>query len=247
MKISIITASYNCAASIAGTLRSVAEQDHEDIEHILVDGGSTDGTVAVAKANAGRLAHIISERDDGVYDAFNKGLRRASGDAIAFLGSGDTYTSARAVSRLANALSGAGVQAAFSDALIVDAEHHERVIRRYRSRSFSPKLMPYGFMPAHPSLFVRREVYQRIGEYNTEFRIAADFELCLRLFLRNRTIYRCLHEPMVRMPTGGLSNRGWSSKLQITREMRRACEMNEVKTNLAKLSLRFPIKLLEMI
>lgn len=247
MKVSIITASYNCADSIAETLRSVAEQDHEDIEHILVDGGSTDGTMAVAKANAGRLAHVISEPDNGVYDAFNKGLRRATGDAIAFLSSGDTYISSRAVSRLATALSGAGVEAAFADVLVVDAENHERVIRRYRSRRFSPKLMPYGFMPAHPSLFLRQEVYQRIGEYNTSFRIAADFELCLRVFVRNHTVYRCLNEPMVRMPAGGLSNRGWRSKLQITREMQRACAINDVKTNLAKLSLRFPIKLLEMI
>jgi glycosyltransferase involved in cell wall biosynthesis len=247
MKVSIITAIYNCAGSIATTLQSVAQQDHDNIEHILIDGGSTDGTLAIVEANRSRVARLISERDNGVYDAFNKGLRQATGDAIAFLNSGDTYTSVGVVSRVAKALSCDGVQAAFSDVLIVDAQDPRRVIRRYSSRIFSPKCMAYGFMPAHPSLFLRREVYRRVGEYNVEFRIAADFELCLRVFLTTGTKYRYLDEAMVRMPTGGLSNRGWRSKLAITREMQRACAMNKVKTNFAKLCLRFPVKFLEMI
>jgi GT2 family glycosyltransferase len=106
--------------------------------------------------------------------------------------------------------------------------------------------MIYGLMPAHPSLFLRREVYERVGEYDTRFRIAGDFELCLRVFVTASTPYRYLNEAVVTMPSGGLSNRGWRSKLTITREMVKACEMNEVKTSFARLCLRFPLKLLEM-
>jgi glycosyltransferase involved in cell wall biosynthesis len=246
MKVSIVTATFNCENSIAATLRSVAEQDHQDIEHIVVDGGSTDGTLDVVSTHGGRVARVISERDKGVYDAFNKGLRVASGEAVVYLNSGDTYTSAAAVSHAVRNLASDDVQAVFSDVLIVDAKTQQRVIRRYSSREFSPARMSYGFMPAHPSLFLRRDVYERVGEYDTQYRISADFELCLRVFVKCGIKYRYLSEPLVRMPTGGLSNQGWRSKWTITREMRRACALNGVDTSFAKLCLRFPIKVLEM-
>jgi len=247
MKVSIVTAVYNGGDSIAATLQSVADQDFGTIEHIVVDGGSTDSTLATVQMNRARVARLISEPDNGVYDAFNKGLRAATGDVIAFLNCGDTYTSTRIVSRMAELLSFEGVQAAFADVLIVDARRGDRVIRRYSSKLFSPKKMAYGLMPAHPSLFLRREAYQRAGDYDPSFRIAADFELCLRIFIKAAANYRYLNEPTVRMPTGGLSNRGWRSKVMITREMQRACAMNNVSTNFAKLCLRFPLKLLEML
>jgi glycosyltransferase involved in cell wall biosynthesis len=247
MKISIITAVYNGGAAIAATLQSVAQQDHRSIEHILVDGGSTDCTLTIVQKNSARVARLISEPDNGVYDAFNKGLRAATGDVIAFLNCGDDYTSTGVVSRMAELLSAGDIQAAFADVLIVDSRDSNRVIRRYSSKKFSPGKMAYGLMPAHPSLFMRRRVYERIGEYDSSFRIAGDFELCLRAFLRASAKYRYLDEATVRMPGGGLSNRGWRSKWTITREMQRACAINQVNTNLAKLCMRFPLKLLEMV
>lgn len=247
MRVSIITAVYNGGDSIASTLQSVAQQDYDAIEHIVVDGGSTDCTLATVEQNCARVARLISEPDHGVYDAFNKGLREATGDAITFLNCGDTYVSAKVVSRMVEGLSGDGIQAVFTDVLVVDWRNPDRVIRRYSSGNFSPKRMVYGLMPAHPSLFLRREVYQRVGEYDSSFRIAGDFEHCLRVFLTASTRYRYLNEALVRMPTGGISNRGWRSKLAITREMYKACAMNGVRTSYAKLCLRFPLKILEMI
>jgi glycosyltransferase involved in cell wall biosynthesis len=247
VKISIITAVYNGAASIAATLQSVAQQDHKEIEHIVVDGASTDSALDVIRENNSRVARLISEPDAGAYDAFNKGLRCATGDAIAFLNCGDTYTSASVVSRMARILSLDCIEAVFADVLVVDSHDRRRVIRRYSSKRFSPKSMIYGLMPAHPSLFLRREVYERVGEYNSNFRIAGDFELCLRVFLTPSIRYRYLNEAVVNMPTGGLSNRGWRSTLTITREMSRACTMNNVKTSFAKLCLRLPLKVLELI
>jgi glycosyltransferase involved in cell wall biosynthesis len=245
MLISIITAVYNGAGSIAQTLESVARQDHDDIEHIVVDGASTDTTLAIVRARGERVARVISEPDRGVYDAFNKGLRAATGDAIVYLNCGDTYVSSAVVSRMAAELSHDGTEAAFGDASIVDAE--ARVVRHYTSKRFTARRMAFGLMPAHPTLFLRREVYRAVGEYDPEFRIAGDFELCLRVFARRTTRFRYVAEPLVRMPRGGLSNSGWRSKLEITREMRRACAMNGVRTNYAKLCLRFPLKILEMV
>jgi len=247
IRVSVITAVFNGESSIASTLSSVAAQDYPAIEHILIDGCSSDSTVDRIKQFAGPHAEFISETDTGVYDAFNKGLRRARGDVIAYLNSGDTYTSVRVVSQMVEALSAKGVGAAFADVLIVDRYNMDRVIRRYSSKRFSPAVMAYGIMPAHPSLFLRREIYRGVGEYSTDFRIAGDFELCLRVFVTHDTSYVYLNEAIVRMPDGGLSNRGWRSKFLITQEMRKACHMNGVRSNFAKLCLRFPLKVLELI
>ena len=247
MKVSIITAVHNGERAITETLRSIAEQDYSDIEHIVVDGASTDDTVANVRANGNRVAQLISEPDNGVYDAFNKGLRRATGDGIGFLNCADTYLSPGVVSRIAKELSVPRTEAVFGDLLIVDAQMRTQVVRHYSSKRFTPKMMAYGLMPAHPTLFLRREVYQRIGEYDTQFRIAGDFELCLRVFALNSVRYRYIPEPLVCMPRGGLSNRGWRSTWQITREMRRACALDGVPTSWAKLNLRIPLKILEML
>jgi glycosyltransferase involved in cell wall biosynthesis len=247
MKISIITAVYNGADSIATTLRSVAQQDHGDIEHIVIDGASTDSTLTNVRSNSQRISIVISEPDKGVYDAFNKGLRRATGDVVAFLNCGDTYTSPFVVSKMADTLARHEVQATFADVLIEAEKTPGRVIRRYSSKHFSPRTMAYGLMPAHPTLFMRREIYESVGEYDTRFRIAGDFELCLRAFARRGTSYQYIPEAMVRMPSGGISNSGWRSKWLITNEMRSACRLNGLSTNFAKLCLRFPLKIVELI
>jgi glycosyltransferase involved in cell wall biosynthesis len=244
--VSIITAVYNGGHAIADTLRSVAEQDYSDIEHIVIDGASIDDTLAAVRSNGSRVAQLVSEPDKGAYDAFNKGLRRATGDAIGFLNCGDTYLSRSVVSRIAKELSVLGTEAVFGDLLIVNAQRRTQVVRRYNSKRFTPNMMGYGLMPAHPTLFLRREVYQRVGEYDTQFRIASDFELCLRVFALNSVRYRYIPEPLVSMPRGGLSNRGWRSTWQITREMHQACALDGVRTNWAKLTLRIPLKIMEM-
>jgi glycosyltransferase involved in cell wall biosynthesis len=247
LKVSIITAVYNGAGAIASTLQSVARQDYGLIEHIVVDGASSDGTVAAVGSNSGRVARLISEPDRGVYDAFNKGLRCATGDVIAFLNCGDTYVSVDVVSKIVREFSSHDTDAVFADVSIVDDHDQTRVVRRYSSRRFAPNAMAYGLMPAHPTLFLHRDVYQRVGEYDTQFRIAGDFELCLRVFALRNTRYRYIPEALVKMPRGGLSNRGWRSTWEITREMQRACALDGVRTNLAKLCLRIPLKMMEMI
>jgi len=247
MRVSIITAVLNGADSIGRTLDSVAQQDYPDIEHVIADGDSQDATLEIVRGRRSDSIRIVSGRDSGVYSAFNKGLRAATGDVIAYLNSGDSYENPQAVSRMALALDTADVDAAFSDVLVVDPQQEFRVVRRYSSKKFKPSAMAYGFMPAHPTLFLRRKVYEELGEYDPQFRIAGDFEFCLRAFVGRRTSYHYVPEPLVRMPTGGLSNRGWRSKMAITAEMLRACRLNGVRTNWMKLSLRFPVKAAELI
>jgi glycosyltransferase involved in cell wall biosynthesis len=247
MKVSIITAALNGEGCIARTLDSVAQQDYPDIEHVVADGGSTDRTLDIVRASDVRAPRVLSSADSGVYAAFNKGLRAATGDVIAYLNCGDCYETSSAVSKAVRSLTTHGVEAVFADLLIVDPNRRSKVIRRFSSRRFSPSAMTFGLMPAHPTLFLRRAVYEAVGYYDPEFRIAGDYEFCLRAFVKRATSYRYIPEALVRMPSGGVSNRGWRSKLAITDEMLRACRMNGVVTSRARLSLRFPLKIAELI
>lgn len=247
VKVSIITAVRNGEREIRETLASVAEQDYRYIEHVVIDGASSDGTADVVRREGRRVARLLSEPDRGVYDAFNKGLVLATGDVIGYLNAGDVYQDAGAVSRIAEQFRHAQVEAAFGDVVITEPGRPQVVVRRYRSGSFRPSRLGWGFMPAHPTLFVRREAYARCGSYDPTYHIAGDFEFCIRLFAMHKVRYSYLPEVLVRMPRGGLSNSGWRSTWTITREMHRACRVHGVPTSYARLFARFPVKLLEVL
>ena len=248
IKVSIITAVHNGAREIPVTLASIAAQSYPDIEHIVIDGASSDDTVEIVRRSERPVARIVSEPDRGVYDAFQKGLRAASGDVVAYLNAGDAYASADSISHVIGCFeSQPNVDAVFGDVDILDQTDLTRVVRRYRSAGFRPERMAFGFMPAHPALFVSRLACERAGGYDASYRIAGDFEFCLRLFVRDQIVFRYLREVIVRMPRGGLSNRGWRSKCIITQEMRDACRRNGVRTNYLKLLSRFPAKAYEVL
>jgi glycosyltransferase involved in cell wall biosynthesis len=243
MKVSIITAVRNGAASIGRTLDSVAAQDYPDLEHVVVDGASTDDTIELLRARDGGRVRWKSERDAGVYDAFNKGLKLASGEWIGFLGAGDCFASAHSVSQLIAAAQPGNIEAVFADLAIVAADTGA-VVRRYRSASFSPRRVRAGYMPAHPTLLLRRSIYERFGGYDTSYRIAGDFELVARVFAAGQIRYAYLPEVLVLMEDGGLSNRGLRSKWTITKEMHRACIANRVPSSWLRLLMRLPVKYL---
>jgi glycosyltransferase involved in cell wall biosynthesis len=175
MLISIITATRNAGESINATLLSVAEQKGVDIEHIVIDGASTDDTIEIVKRQGPHVAHFISEPDDGLYDAFNKGLSVATGEIVGFLNAGDTYLSSGSVATLCSAFANQQIDVAFGDLWIVDNVDHAKIVRRVCSRRFSPGLLSYGFMPAHPTMFMRRDMYRRLGGYRTDYSVAGDF------------------------------------------------------------------------
>lgn len=247
MKITIVTVAYNAASTVASTIRSVATQTYSDLEHIVIDGASQDKTVEIVRQSSGRISRLVSEPDLGVYDAMNKGLMLASGDVIGFLNADDVYAGPAVLSRVMTVMEAEGLDALLGDVEFFRPEHPARTVRRYRSARFTPDRIAWGWMPAHPALFLRRHVYERFGLFRTDYRIAGDFEYCARIFHEKRLVYRSLPETLVRMRVGGISTGGWRSTLLLNREVLRACRENGIHTNILKISSKYPAKLLEFL
>jgi glycosyltransferase involved in cell wall biosynthesis len=245
MKFSIITVCYNSAQTIEDTLRSVAAQTWPGIEHIIVDGGSRDGTLAIIERYRQSLAQVISEPDHGIYDAMNKGVRAATGEVIGFLNADDVYAHVNVLADVGHLMNQECLDALFGDVEFFRPESPALAIRRYSSARFRPERVSWGWMPAHPALFLRREVFQRVGPFRTDYRIAGDFEFVARAFWRQALRYRHLPEVLVRMRTGGVSTGGWRSSLVLNREVLRACRENGIPTNMLKILSKYPAKLLE--
>ncbi len=246
-KISIITVCYNSAATIRDTIESVLAQDHPSIEYIIVDGASGDGTMEVVREFSGKINVVISEPDKGIYDAMNKGIHAATGDVVGLLNSDDFYADNSAVSRLVQRMEEVGTDMVFADLVIVDAGNTERVLRYYDSSAFHTGLLRYGWMPAHTTLLVKRELYEKYGVFSLDFRIAADFEMIVRLFHSAGASYTYLPVVVIKMRTGGLSTNGLKSSWVLNREIVQACQANGLKTSLPRVLLKIPSKLLEYI
>lgn len=247
MKISIITVAFNAERTIADTLRSVAAQTHPDVEHILIDGASSDGTMAVARQFGGHLAACLSEPDRGIYDAMNKGLRLATGAVIGFLNADDVYADTGVLAEVAAVMQQENLDALYGDAVFVSGDMPQSITRHYRSDRFRSERLAYGWMPAHPALFIRKAIYDRHGGFRTDFRIAGDFDLIARIFHGGGLRHRHLPRVLVRMRPGGISTRGWRSTLLLNREVLRACRENGIRTNWLKLLSKYPAKLIEFI
>ncbi len=227
MKISIITISYNAKVTIEKTLKSVATQSFKNIEHIIIDGGSKDGTLEICK-NYHHIAKITSEPDKGVYDAFNKGLKLATGDIVGFLNADDVYYSNDSVSEIIAAFN-QNIDCIYGDLVYVNEKG--RVIRNWISRTHKPGLAKKAWMPAHPTFYCRKNLYERLGGYNDSFKIAGDFELCLRFLDKNKTQSFYIKRKLVKMLIGGISNSGLKSKLTIYKEELRAFRINKITVN----------------
>ena len=247
MKISIITVALNSAKTIEATLRSVAGQTHPDVEHIVIDGGSTDGTLEQLACDGTHLTHVVSEPDRGIYDAMNKGLAHATGDIVCFLNADDAYAAPDVLSRVAHEMQQYGLDALFGDVVFFNPGAPERNVRRYRSDRFCPERLAYGWMPAHPALFMKRRIYQQLGGFHTHFRIAGDFDFVARAFAPGQLRYRHLPLIMVRMQSGGVSNAGLRSKWLLNQEVLRSCRENGIRTNIFKILSKYPAKLMELL
>lgn len=216
MKISIITITFNSAKSLKRALESVQSQTYKDIEHIIVDGASTDGTKALIEtyAKAHKNVRWVSEKDKGIYDALNKGIRMATGDVIGFLHSDDVLYSADSIGQIAAAFEDKNVDVVYGD---LQYCHGEKVVRRWKSNDFNPRALKYGWMPPHPTVYVRREVYQQVGEYDEWFRISADYDMMLRIFKAGYKSHY-IPEVLVSMEIGGASNKNTKARLSKTQE-----------------------------
>lgn len=246
MRISIITVAFNAAGTIADTLQSVARQTHPDIEHIVVDGASTDGTLDVVRRHGECVARLISEPDQGIYDAMNKGLRLAKGEIIGFLNADDVYADTGGLARVSALMEKEKLDALFGDVEFVSPARRDRPVRRYRSGRFRPDRIAWGWMPAHPALFMRREVFEKLGGFRTDYKIAGDFEFVARAFSDTELHYQYLPEVLVTMQTGGVSTAGLRAKVLLNREVLRACRDNGVRTNILKILTKYPAKIIEL-
>jgi len=238
MKISIITASYNSAATIADTLRSIADQTHPEIEHLVIDGGSTDSTLEIVRAQGKAGTTIVSERDRGIYDAMNKGLARATGDVVGFLNSDDIFADPQALERVARALADPQVDMVYGDIVFVAQQDTSRVVRLWTSRPYTAGLCSRGWMPPHPTLYVRRAVYEKYGEYDLSFPAAADFEMALRLFDREHLSSAYVPFVQVRMRMGGQSTRSIANIVSGSREVSRAARKHGLPGGLRFVAMR---------
>ena len=228
MKISIITAVYNSRETIASALDSVLEQTGADYELVVIDGESTDGTLEVLRHYADRVAVLVSEPDRGIYDALNKGIQRASGEVVGFLHSDDLFADSHVLSRVANAFTDPEVIAVYGDLLYVRKDNPDQVVRYWQSGMFSKRRLAWGWMPPHPTLYVRRHMYQKHGLFDTSFRIAADYDFVLRLLGREGVAVRYIPEVLVKMRVGGASNRSLRNIVQKSSEDLRALRHNRV-------------------
>lgn len=243
--VSIITVCFNSAKTIRETIDSVLLQDYPTIQYIIVDGGSVDGTVDIVREYEERIDVFISEPDRGIYDAMNKGIRAATGEVVGMLNSDDIYADPHVVSELMRALCEQDVEAVFADLVYVDQTDTSRVRRYYDSGRWRPSRFRFGWMPAHPTFFIKRQWYVRYGLFSLDYRVAADFEMLVRLLHTGRASYAHVGRPIVRMRVGGISTSGLRHRLLHNREIVRACRANGIWTTLPLVLLKIPAKLLE--
>lgn len=250
MKISIITATYNSAATVRDTIESVLRQTYTDYEYIIKDGGSKDDTLEICKEYESRFGgrmKIISAPDNGIYDAMNKGIETATGDVVGLLNSDDFYTSDNALKTIAETFNKNDIDAVYGDIHFVKDGALNEQIRYYSSELFHRRWMRMGFMPAHPSFYCKKSCYEKFGFFDTSFKIAADFENLLRLIFKGRIKTKYIKKDFVTMRTGGASTAGFNSHKTIMKEHLRAFKINGIYSNAFLLSLRYFYKIYELI
>lgn len=250
MKISIITVTYNSAATLRDTMESVLAQTYTDIEYVVVDGLSKDNTMDIVREYEprfqGRMKYI-SEKDHGLYEAMNKGIRMATGEIVGIINSDDFYHRNDIIQLVADAMAAPEVQAVYGDIRFVNPENLDKTVRYYSSNIFRPSLFRFGFMPAHPTFFTYRKYFEQYGYYRLDYKIAADYELLVRFLHKYGVKARYLHTDFMKMRTGGVSTASVKSNILLNKEIVRACRSNGIWTCFPLLMLKYFIKVFELL
>lgn len=248
MRISIITVCYNSESTIRDTIESVLAQTYYNIEYIVVDGQSNDKTLDIINEYSDRIDTVVSESDQGIYDAMNKGITMATGDVIGILNSDDFYLNEKIIAEVVTAYKQApSIDMVFAGVDFVYDGYLNKVVRSYRAIGFKHWMLRFGLMPPHPGSFIRRDVYKEIGDYKINYKISADFDFFVRALLIQRFNYLTVDSVWVRMRVGGVSTSGLQSYKISTQEMLRSFKENRLYTNVLFLLIRLPIKALQLI
>lgn len=219
MRISIITNTYNSSTTIADCITSIAMQTHQDIEHIIIDGHSNDNTIDIIKSLPNKVVTLISEPDNGIYDGLNKGICAATGDIIGFLHSDDILASTQTLENVVRAFStpfdknNKMAEVVYGDLIFVDRQDTTKIIRYWKSQPYRPNLLQRGWMPPHPTLFFRREVYEKHGLFNINLKCSADYDYILRVFKDLNLSINYIPEVITKMRAGGISTKGFKNLL----------------------------------
>lgn len=240
MTISIITTTFNSAITVRDTLECIKQQTHGNIEHIIIDGLSKDNTLNIV-GNYPHVAKVVSEKDKGIYDAMNKGLSIANGEVIGILNSDDVYVDKEVLAKVAGIFSDENVDVCYADLQYVHQDDLNKVVRTWKSGKLKTRSFYRGWMPPHPTVFVRRRVYDKVGNFNLALKSAADYELMLRIFVKNHFQVRYLPEIIVKMRAGGMSNASIFNRLRANNEDREAWRINGLQPRFYTLYLK-PIR-----
>lgn len=238
MKISIITVVYNGIRHIADAIDSVLEQDYPNIEYIVIDGASTDGTRELIASYGKRIHKFVSEPDKGIYDAMNKGLKLATGDIVGILNSDDFYVNGQVISKIAEAFKKENCDTVYGDLVYIDAQDEYKVVRYWQAGEYRNNSFLKGWMPPHPTFFVKRHIYEEYGRFNTSMCSAADYELMLRFLHRYQVSTTYIPEVLVKMRVGGLSNSSLRHRWRANMEDRMAWELNNLKPHFYTLYIK---------
>ena len=245
MKVSIVTITYNSSKTIEDSLRSVANQTHKDIEHILIDGKSSDNTVEIIKSYT-HVTTLVSEKDSGIYNAMNKGLKLATGEIVGILNSDDFLAAENTIEEIVKNFPSES-DAIIGDIAFVRPDNLSKIIRYYSSKSWNPNKFKWGFMPPHPSFYLRNKFYKQYGYYKEDYVIAADYELLIRMLYTKKLKYKYLPLQIVTMRTGGVSTQNIKSRYILNKEIVRGCKENNINTNMLFLTFKYFKKVFEYV
>jgi glycosyltransferase involved in cell wall biosynthesis len=240
LKVSIITVVYNNSETIADCIDSVLNQSYPNIEYIIIDGASTDGIVDVVNKYGNKITTFISEPDKGLYDAMNKGINLSTGDIVGIISSDDLYIDNKVIENVIKEFEEKDVDSVYADLVYVSPGNLDKILRHYDSSYFNPQK---GWMPAHPTFFVKKEVYEKYGVFRTDLKIAADFDILIRFLHTYKISYSYMQEVLVKMRTGGVST-SFSGMWINNLEQLQVCRDNNIDTNIFKIFLKYPRRIL---
>ncbi|MBN2544681.1 MAG: glycosyltransferase [Spirochaetes bacterium] len=247
MKVTIITVSYNSRETIKSTIQSVINQKYNNIEYIIIDNNSNDGTVNIINNYRDKISKIIIEKDNGIYDAMNKGIKNATGDLIGFLNADDIYINDNVIKTIVEAVTIYNKDSVYADLIYVDKYNIDIIIRYWKSGSYNKDNFKLGWQPAHPTFFVKKAVYDKYGLYDVNFKVSADFELMLRFLYKHKITTHYIDKPLIKMRCGGTSNNSFKNIIKGNIDCLKAFKKNNIKVSIFYPLLRIIGKLKQFI